>query len=297
MLTNTRTSSRRRTAAGLVGMSALTLAALGLTASGTHAAESLKSKVEDRIGVDLSELELASPFAAHFAAFAGTPAAQAGPTAVPLPPSSVAPPAAAAPAAPPAPPAALAPPEAPEPPEPPMVWESSDGKKRVVRVISRTDMSKLSEEERAKLEAKLANPHVRTHVFVRDGKEMKFEMGDLPVITSMRCEKDGKGGDKPVVHESKDGKHKVTIICTDRIERLAEFQAKRAEFDAKRVEFDAKRMALIHKSAGISHAMAGLQMARRSIEAQSSLSADQRAKALAGIDEAIAELEKSKHQD
>jgi beta-lactamase regulating signal transducer with metallopeptidase domain len=54
MLTKTRKLSRARFAAGLVGVSALSLAALGLTASGSQAAERLKSNVEAATGVDLS---------------------------------------------------------------------------------------------------------------------------------------------------------------------------------------------------------------------------------------------------
>ncbi len=54
MLTKTRKLSRARFAAGLVGVSALSLAALGLTASGSAAAERLKSNVEAATGVRLS---------------------------------------------------------------------------------------------------------------------------------------------------------------------------------------------------------------------------------------------------
>jgi bla regulator protein BlaR1 len=54
MLTKTRKLSRARFAAGLVGVSALSLAALGLTASGSQAAEKFKSKVEAVTGVSLS---------------------------------------------------------------------------------------------------------------------------------------------------------------------------------------------------------------------------------------------------
>lgn len=53
MLTKTRKLSRARFAAGLVGVSALSLAALGLTASGGQAAERIKSKVEAATGLSL----------------------------------------------------------------------------------------------------------------------------------------------------------------------------------------------------------------------------------------------------
>jgi beta-lactamase regulating signal transducer with metallopeptidase domain len=80
MLSKNRKSSPARIAAGLVGVSALTLAALGLTASGTQAAERIKSKVEAVTGVSLS----------------GQDAPPAPPEA-PVPPEAAAPPAPGAP--------------------------------------------------------------------------------------------------------------------------------------------------------------------------------------------------------
>lgn len=55
MLTRTRKLSRARFAAGLVGVSALSLAALGLTASGGQAAERIKSNVEAATGLKLQD--------------------------------------------------------------------------------------------------------------------------------------------------------------------------------------------------------------------------------------------------
>lgn len=54
MLSKTNRKSPMRFAAGLAGVSALGFAALGLTASGTQAAERIKDKVEAVTGVDLS---------------------------------------------------------------------------------------------------------------------------------------------------------------------------------------------------------------------------------------------------
>ncbi|MEI9928205.1 MAG: M56 family metallopeptidase [Sphingomonas sp.] len=54
MLSKTRNLSPTRIAAGMVGVSALSLAALGLTASGTQAAERIKTNVERVTGVDLT---------------------------------------------------------------------------------------------------------------------------------------------------------------------------------------------------------------------------------------------------
>ncbi len=54
MLSKTRKFSPTRIVAGTVGVTALSLAALGLTASGTQAAERIKDKVEAATGIDLS---------------------------------------------------------------------------------------------------------------------------------------------------------------------------------------------------------------------------------------------------
>ena len=72
------------------------------------------------------------------------------------------------------------------------------------------------------------------------------------------------------------------IICTDRIEMAAA---------------DAQRMAMLHKAMGMNSARMGLRMARRSIEDETNMTADERAKALKGIDAAMAELEKQRDKD
>lgn len=55
MLSKTHKFSPARIAAGVAGVGTLSLAALGLTASGTQAAERIKDKVEATIGVDLTQ--------------------------------------------------------------------------------------------------------------------------------------------------------------------------------------------------------------------------------------------------
>lgn len=61
MLSKTGNLSPRRLATGLVGVSALSLAALGLTASGTQAAETLTKKVEAVTGVNLIGQDVPAP--------------------------------------------------------------------------------------------------------------------------------------------------------------------------------------------------------------------------------------------
>jgi len=61
MLSKTRKNSPIRLAAGLAGVSALSLAALGLTASGTQAAEQITAKVEAVTGIKLAQEVPAPP--------------------------------------------------------------------------------------------------------------------------------------------------------------------------------------------------------------------------------------------
>ncbi|MFS2112054.1 M56 family metallopeptidase [Sphingomonas sp. Sphisp140] len=177
---------------------------------------------------------------------------------VPAPPAPPASPSAAVPAAPAAPAAA---PEAPEAPARVHVYRvTEDGKgkdkdgKRVTRIVM-------------------------VHA---DGSKTESEMPDLaaiqarlPEIRNDKCAETADG--KPVVEKfERDGK-KVMIICSNRIEKIA--------INAEKMSFEAKKV-------GMRSAMMGLRMSRHAIENQMDLSPEQRAKALKGIDEAIAEVEK-----
>lgn len=242
MLSKNRKNSPIRMAAGLAGVGALSLAALGLTASGTQAAEKIKDKVGATIGVDLDQAVPAPPSPAQ-------------------PPAPAAPPAAAEPAAPPAPPAAEAAPAAPAAP-------------RIARHVYRF--------EDGKGEGKQVRKIVVVHA---DGTTQETELPDpdalrasIPEIRDGKCGK----GDKPSVEHREEGGRKIMIICSDRIAMQAA---------------DAERMAAVHKRFGMQSALMGLRHARRSVEADQDISAGERAKALKGIDEAIAELEKDKSKD
>lgn len=179
---------------------------------------------------------------------------------VPAPPAPPASPSAAMPAAPAAPAAA---PEAPEAPVRVHTYSyttSQDGKgkdkdgKRVTRIVM-------------------------VHA---DGSKTESEMPDMeairikvPEIRNANCAESTDG--KPVVEKfEKDGK-KVMIICSNRIEKIA--------INAEKMSFEAKKV-------GMRSAVMGLRMSRHAIENQMDLSPEQRAKALKGIDEAIAEVEK-----
>jgi bla regulator protein BlaR1 len=217
MLSKTRSFSPTRTAAGLIGVGALSVAALGFTASGTQAAETLKAKVETVTGVSLGQQ-------------------------VPRPP------------------------EAPEAPAVPHKMErhvysfAEDGKKDGKRVrkmvIVHADGSK----------DEVAMP------------DMEAIRASIPEIRDGNCGK----GDAPTVEHRQIGDKKIMIICHDRIEAMAD---------------NATQMAMRHKTFWLDSARMGLRMARRSVESQTDMSADERARALKGIDEAMAEFDKQHRED
>lgn len=210
------------------------------------------------LGLTASGTQAAERIKDRVEATIGVDLRQSVPAAPAAPVAPAAPANAAAPAAP-ATPAAPAAPAAPEP-----------GVQRVRIVQSMGDGKQVS----------------RIVVHHKDGSQNVTEMPDLealadldiniPEIRSTKC-----GSGKPEVQHRTEGRKKITIICTDRIEMAAA---------------NAERMAEVHKRVGLQSAMMGLRQARRSIEAQTAMSASERAAALAGIDEAIREVEKQ-HDD
>jgi hypothetical protein len=233
MLSKTRQFSPARAATGLIGIGALSVAALGFTASGTSAAETLKTRVETVTGVSLGQE-------------------------VPAPP---------------APPEAAEAPEALEAPEAPEMADGAHKAGRHVYTFSTDD--------------KKDGKRVRKMVIVRaDGSKDEIAMPDpeairmsIPEVRDGKC---GKGEGKPTVENRAEGGRKIMIICTDRIEMAAT---------------NTQRMTMRHKAMGMDSARMGLRMARRSIEDETNMTADERARALKGIDEAMAELEKQRDKD
>ncbi|WP_066719268.1 M56 family metallopeptidase [Sphingomonas pituitosa] len=175
----------------------------------------------------------------------------------------VAPAAAAAPAA----PAAARAPAAPAAPAAP---EGPNGKHHVVRIDrSTTDGSAIK----------------KMVIIQRDGKRQEIDMPDMvaiqasiPEIRNGTC---GKGSASTVEQRS-EGKKQVMILCTDRIAAMSS--------EAAQMAAHGRAMAMNSKQMAMNSALMSLQHARRTIEVQSSLSPAQRAEALKGIDEALAEL-------
>lgn len=168
----------------------------------------------------------------------------------------------------PAPPAPAASPEAPAAPEAPEAAEAPERAERHVYRISTDDKGK---------NGKRIKKIVMVH---RDGSTSETEMPDIDkILAEMPEARDGKCGKDgwPAVEHKAEGKKRVMVICRDRIERMTA---------------DATRIALHSKRFGMQSAMMGLRQARRSIERDSDMGAAERAQALAGIDQAIAEVEK-----
>lgn len=188
------------------------------------------------------------------------------------------------PAAPPAPAAAWMPdlPQVPEAPKTPDAPDAPEGtkEKRVHRIVM---------VERTGGKDKGSKTEARVIRMQGDGKDFVWT-GDLKVDVDVKSMKCGGSKDDSVKIEKREGDKRVIILCTDRIDMRAEAaasQAKGAEALARRAQV----FALASADMGKRHAVMGLKMAKSSIEAQTDLSAEQKAAALKGIDDAMRELE------
>lgn len=188
------------------------------------------------------------------------------------------------PAAPEAPaaPAAVAAVQAPETPAPPEAPKAPEGttEKRVHRIVM---------VERKDKDGKEVKTETRVIRMKGDGKEFVWT-GDMDIdvdVKSMKC--GGSKGDDVKI-ETRDGDKRKIVICTDRIEMRADAAAAKAK-GAEAMARRAHVMAIASADMGKRHAVMSLKMARSSIEAQTELSAEQKAAALKGIDDAMRELE------
>ncbi len=261
MLTTHR-PSRARLIGGVGTVAVLTLAGLGATASGTQAAERVRSKVEQATGVRLDALKLPVAFQA----------------------------------APPAPPA----PEAPGamPPAPPAVADGPSTRHRVRVIIhdknghvtetdSDTDTAGGPDMPMPPMPPMPPSPpgaHVqvveRVVVRDRDGHvTTNTTNGPSHVVSVTNANCPGPDTTRPsVMRDEKDGKRFV-IICTNRIDRMAHDAAAMASRGG-----DIARNAY-------THALAGLRSARSTVAGNVAMAAEARSQALKGIDEAISEIE------
>ena len=241
---------------------ALAVIGLGLTASGTKAAETIRSKVETATGVDIASVEaqaadVLAPVAAIVPAQAATlpviaaqPAPATGPVLPPLP--------ATAPA--PAVPAAI----------------------KLVRPAGR------------------AQGEVRKIVVQRfdaDGKLLGETVNEIPEIKVVNAD---CGPGTPTSLIRTEGGKQVTVICSDRIRTITRNAEFRAQQGAKLAALGAERAAQGQLQAaqgekyarqGLQAALAGLRSARASIAANPDMPGIARSSALEGIDDSIRELQ------
>lgn len=260
-------TSKRRIAAGGVGIAAVTLAALGLTASGTRAAETVRETVRDATGVPLPRVV---PMVTSTAAIDDHgvrhsrvvilrdgqtttlegKAAEAYLATASVPPVPPVPSKRDVPPVPPAPPTPSSVPDAPEPPLPPARPEVPD----VVGLNAQINANVQAAMRRAEAALRAA-----------------------PVVASANCGiGDGRG--PASIRRVIDGREHVTI-CTDRIN----YQARRGAalaVDAARVQ----RTAMVQ-------ALAGLRAARAAMARDLRVNAEARAEAMEAMDEAIEDIE------
>lgn len=254
MLTHHQKPGRRTTRAGLAGIAALALTGLALTASGTRAAENLKAKVEDKIGVRIADIEL--------------PQLPAAPE-------------------PPAEPEAPAVPDAVEAPDAPpakatYVYKVKDGKRTIVLRrgdrIDRAEVARLAAEaRRSAAEAERMAATIR----VPEIKEAHCG-GDGPTSYSVRSA-DGHTVRRTVICTDR-----IERAASDgtRAAAIAERQAAHAERQAAHSE----RIAIASARSGMAMARASIRTARAQIEANKAMGEDERQAALDALDEALAEV-------
>ncbi|WBH15421.1 M56 family metallopeptidase [Sphingomonas radiodurans] len=255
--------SRTRALTGMAAVAATGIGALALTASGTQAAQSMRSTVEDAAAV-----ALAQPIAQTVAAparpakdvrveivtdgkrrvYKGEEAAAwiaANPP--PVPPAPPVPPMPSVPGVTPVPPIPPIPPVPATGPYVNTVVETRDGETR--------------------------------HVYVSDGSDHVAAM--VPEVRSAKC---GGDGERPVVmHDEQAGKRRVTI-CTDRIERTTA-RAAQARVQAEQ----ARRIAM-------TSAVSAIRAARNTIRTSRNLSPEQRDHALDGLDREIERVEAEREE-
>lgn len=190
-----------------------------------------------------------------------------------------APPAPAAPTAPAAPSGNFEAPEAPAAPEAPQAAKE----KRVHRIVM---VERTGGKDKRGKDVKTETRVIRLR---GDGKDFAWT-GNMNVDVDLKSMKCGGSKDDEVKIETRDGDKRRIVICTDRIEMRTDAAAAKA-MGAEALARRAEVLAIATADMGKRHAMMSLKMARRSIEAQAELGAEQKAAALKGIDDAMRELE------
>ena len=277
MLTTSKTS-RSRLIGGTAAVAVLMLAGLGVTASGTHAAETVRTTVEKATGVNLAQFQVVPP---------APPEAPEAPEGID---------AGAAVEVPPAPPA---------PQQPwaamtaPAAAESPTEIRRDVTTTTTNEDGKVV--TRVKVVVHDKSGRVRTEDW--QGSD---DLANIGEVRSANCDtgKPGSGTGKPLVMQSRNGGKKVMIICSNRV------QAVTAQATADGVEAAVKVAATATASASataaqatavamnstevrrktLQSALAGLRTHRSKVAWDKNIPAESRAEALEGIDDAMERL-------
>ena len=247
--------SRRRLATGGVLMSAVVLAGLGLTASGTSAAKAISGKVGDTIGVDLQ----------------AQPPAPPAPPVAPARPAPATAPDVAAIADVPAPPPA---PDAPDAPAAPPVPATPSKSHRIV-------INKMRDGKTATFTSDM-NGHFDDAAIE---KMVADAQANMPEVTSRNCT-DGVDGNprKFVIQTVRNGK-RAMIVCNNRIEAASASAAAAGAYATAKAG-----VMFHHKRDALQTALASVTATRVSIANNASIPPADRASALKDIDEALVEL-------
>lgn len=268
-------ASPRRVLTGAVTVTFLASTGLLATASGTSAAAAVKTQVGETIGVNLdavSDVDLAD---LNFTDFEmPTPPTPPAPPAVPAPPRpAVAVSIGQVVPAPPMPPVPDALPVPPVPPVPPIASVPGTTQYHVFK----DGNGRVSRRFYYRRDGKPGAP------MIDFGNRWPFGPDGVPEIRESQC---GSGERPTIRNERRDGK-RVTIICTDRIERLAERSVRLAD---RHAELAANSIDISRRAMG--GALRGLRSARATIEASAHLTSEQRRLALDGIAQSITEMER-----
>ena len=300
MLTTQRTSRVRLVGGGAV-IAALTLGGLGLTASGSVAAERVRSGVERATGVDIAALAPPAVPAVGMSGDDQVPPVPAAPPvaetpdrpehAMPVAPVAPVAPAAPAPVTVPEAPEAWSAPRAPEPPLPPEAAEGQRGTTVVTvdkdgkRIVRHGRYVKLGPNGHASL---IGDDGTITHVAEVTAVPQR---PDVPEVRSLACGTRGDGH-RMTIEDRHAGRRRITV-CTDRI---AAAQARGAAAAARGAAAAARGAQLAMNGEQMQQrayrqALDGLRAARAQMLLNRDMPADARRGALEGINTAIAELE------
>ncbi|UUL83862.1 M56 family metallopeptidase [Sphingomonas qomolangmaensis] len=257
MLTKHSKPSRGKRIIGAAGIGALTLAGLAVTASGTAAADELRAKVENRFGMPLDEIVLPIPAMPEMPDMPETPEMPE----IPALPENLADFADS--------PMQRADMPAPPPPPPVPDLPAVPAAPAMPAAPPAPPLPPMPSEGEGTYVYRYSHDGKATELRRNWAKRGSRDV-DVTEVRRLRC---GEGSG--TVTNSVEGRKRITTICIDRIERQAELAAERAT-----------------RSAGFAKAtaLASLNSARRTVAAQEGLSEAQRREALAGIDQALAEL-------